>query len=168
MDYHVRKGYRAPEDLEEFNYENTRYGVIVDIVDEDERILLQKRGPKSRDEQGLYENVGGEYEPADGDFKTSIIREIKEEMGSSFEYVISDIMGIYHCKKGNINWLFAVFKARHIRGNPEVMEKDKCSGYRYFTYDELMSSDDVTQSCKFLVKSIRVFKDTQDLTKPNV
>lgn len=69
------------EDIEKFHFENQRIGVIVNIENESGKILLQQRGVKSRDENGLYENVGGSVEKTDCNFETAILREMQEEMG---------------------------------------------------------------------------------------
>ena len=74
-------------DLQKFNFKNQRIGVIVHIEDNNGKILLQQRGVKSRDENGLYEDVGGSVENSDQNFKSAIIREMKEEMGLDTEYV---------------------------------------------------------------------------------
>ena len=44
-------------DIKKFNYPNQRIGVIIHIENDEGKILLQQRGPKSSDEQGLYEDV---------------------------------------------------------------------------------------------------------------
>jgi len=66
------------EEIESFNYQNQRIGVIAHIENELGNILLQQRGIKSRDENGLYEDVGGGFDKGDKNFKSAIIREIKE------------------------------------------------------------------------------------------
>ena len=63
-------------DIKKFNYPNQRIGVIIHIENDEGKILLQQRGPKSSDEQGLYEDVGGKYETKDATFKDTIIREL--------------------------------------------------------------------------------------------
>ena len=65
------------KDLEHFSYPNQKLGVIIHIEDEEGKILLQRRGPKSRDENGLFEDVGGKIEKSDITFKKAIERELK-------------------------------------------------------------------------------------------
>ena len=77
LDHSVNNG-----DIRKFNFDNQRIGVIAHIEDENGKILLQQRGLKSRDENGLYEDVGGSVENSDVDFKAAIIREMQEEMGN--------------------------------------------------------------------------------------
>ena len=72
-------------DIKKFNYPNQRIGVIIHIENDEGKILLQQRGPKSSDEQGLYEDVGGKYETKDATFKDTIIRELKEETGIVYD-----------------------------------------------------------------------------------
>ncbi len=142
------------EDIQKFNFENQRIGVIVHIEDNNGKILLQQRGVKSRDENGLFEDVGGSVENSDIDFKSAIIREMQEEMGNDANIKLSDSTGIYHCFKNNINWIFVIFEGEYIEGNINIMEPEKCMGYKFFTYDEAINSNLVSESCKFLIKAI--------------
>lgn len=152
MDYHVLDG---KVDLDAFKYPNRGIGVIVHIYDEFGNVLLQQRGKKSRDENGLYEDVGGRYEDSDTNYKVAIIREMQEEMGSNIKIDLSDEVGIYHCYKNNINWVFIIFLGKYVSGEPKIMEPTKCMGYKFFPFDEAISSNSVSESCKFLTKEIR-------------
>ncbi len=142
-------------DIKTFNYPNQKIGVIAHIEDELGNILLQQRGIKSRDENGLYEAVGGSLDDIDKDFKSAIIREMKEEMGSEVNIEISDSIGLYHVQKSDTNWLFIIFYGKYIDGEIKIMEPDKCLGYKFFTYNETQDSNIITESCKYLIKSIK-------------
>lgn len=85
MNYYKFDREVTSKDLENFKYPNRKVGVIIHIVDEMGRILLQQRGVKSRDENGLYEDVGGKIEESDIDYRAAIIREMNEEMGMEVE-----------------------------------------------------------------------------------
>ena len=143
------------EDLKKFNYPNQKVGVIAHIENENGEILLQQRGVKSRDENGFYEDIGGKVEPEDTNFLQAIKREIKEEAGDEINLFFSNSIGIYHCYKNNINWVFVIYFVKYIDGNFKIMEKDKCTDYRFFKYDEAINSELVTESCKYLIKSIK-------------
>ena len=143
------------EDLKKFNYPNQKIGVIAHIENENGEILLQQRGVKSRDENGLYEDIGGKVEREDVNFISAIKREIKEEAGDEINLVFSDSIGIYHCYKNDINWIFIIYFVKYIEGNFKIMEKDKCTDYHFFKYDEAINSELVTESCKYLIKSIK-------------
>ena len=142
-------------DLDQFQYPNRKIGVIAHIVDESGKILLQQRGTKSRDENGLFEDVGGKLEESDLDFKSAIIREMKEEMGTEIHIELGDSIGIYHVPKHDINWVFIIFYVKYIGGEIKIMEPDKCIGYKFFDYEEVLESDLVSESCKYLTKSIK-------------
>lgn len=143
------------EDINKFEFENQRVGVIVHIEDENGNILLQQRGKKSRDENGLYEDVGGSVEKIDADFKEAIIREMKEEMGEDAKVTLEDFTDIYHVFKGNINWIFVIFKGTYEGGEIKIMEPEKCEGYKFFKYDEALKSELVTPTCKYLIEAVK-------------
>ena len=144
----------SSDDINKFNFENQRIGVIAHIQNADGKILLQQRGAKSRDENGLFEDVGGAVENSDVDFKSAIIREIEEEMGNEANLEFQDCLGIWHAYKNNINWIFVVYDIKYIDGNIKIMEPEKCMGYKFFSQEELMSSDLVSESSRCLCKEI--------------
>ena len=143
------------DDIRRYNYDNMRLGVIVHIVDESGKILLQKRGPKCKDDALLFEDVGGKLEDNDLDFKSAYIREMKEEMGPEAVFELSNPVGIYHCEKNGVNWIFVIFSAKYIKGNFLVMEDKKCLGYKFFDYEEITNSNEVSEGSKFLTKSLK-------------
>lgn len=145
------------KDLDKYGYTNYKVGVIVHITDNKDRILLQQRGAKSRDENGLYEDVGGKVDKDDIDFRYAIEREIKEEMGEDVNINISNPIGVWFVPKKDTNWLFIVFKGLYLNGDIKIMEPDKCMGYKFFTYEEAISSNMLSESCNFLVKTMKKY-----------
>lgn len=103
----------------------------------------------------MYEDIGGKVDSEDINFKSAIIREIKEEAGNEMNLVYSDSIGIYHCNKNNVNWIFIIYFVKYIDGNINIMEFEKCKNYHFFKYEEAMKSDLVTVGCKYLIKYIR-------------
>ena len=103
----------------------------------------------------MYENLGGSLDNDDKNFKSAILREMREEMGEDANVEISDSIGIYHACKKDINWVFIIFYGKYIDGEIKIMEPEKCIGYNFFTYEEALNSNEVTESCKYLIKSIR-------------
>ena len=155
MDYQVLDHEATLEDIKSYQYDNQKIGVLLHMEDKDGNILLQQRGVKSRDENGLYEDIGGKYEEDDMSFKDTIIRELEEEAGSDVKIELSNSIGIFHCHKNPVNWIFIIYFGTYIEGDFHIMEPDKCEGYKSFSYEEAISSDKVTESCKFLIKSIK-------------
>ncbi len=144
-------------DIEKYNFPNQRIGVIIHIENDNKEILLQQRGSKSQDENGLFEDIGGKVENNDESFKSAILREIEEEAGNDINLTISNSIGVYHCFKNNINWIFIIYFGKYISGNFKIMEPDKCLRYKFFNYEEALSSNLVTESCKFLMKELKKF-----------
>ena len=145
------------EEIKNYNYENQDYAVLLHITDQNKQILLQKRGNNARDEKGLYEDIGGKVEKNES-YKDAIIRELKEEAGENINIKISKPVGIYHCKKEEINWIFIVFIGEYISGEFTICEKDKCDGYKFFEYYEAINSDELSKSCKFITKELKNIK----------
>lgn len=141
------------KDVEKFSYPNTKYGVIAHIENDKGELLLQQRGFKSRDEKEKIEYIGGSLENNES-FKEAIMREVKEEVGEDIKLEFLDFFGIFHYYKNNINWIFAIFKAKYIDGEIKIMEPSKCLGYHFFTKEEALNSPIVTEGCKFLIKNI--------------
>ena len=154
MDYHEIDHEATMEDIDKFIYDNKKIGVIVHVEDSEGRILLQQRGSKSRDENGLFEDVGGKFDDTDKSFKEAIIREFKEEAGEDANIEIGRSIGIYHCFKNNTNWVFVIYFGKYIDGELKVMEPDKCLCYKFFTKEEALSNELVTESCKFLINEL--------------
>lgn len=131
---------------------NYRIGVISILEDENGRMLLQRRGPKSRDEQGLLEEIGGGVEETDKTFRDAINREITEEVGTEAKIYIDEFVGGFLETKMDtrknqvVNWLFLVYKGYYLGGNLQIAEKEKCLGYEFYTYDTLPKKE-LSASC---------------------
>ena len=154
MDFFKLNHEATSEDINNYNYPNRIIGVIVHIKNDNGDILLQQRGSKSRDENGLFEDVGGKFDDTDTSYKSAVIRELQEEVGDEAVIDIGDSVGIYHCFKNDINWVFIVYLGRYLSGEIKVMEPEKCLGYEFFKYEDAIKSDIVTDGSKFLMKII--------------
>lgn len=120
-----------------------RTAVIALILDKDGRILLQRRGPKSRDEIGKLEDIGGAVESIDNNFREAMHREIIEEVGNDINYTIDELVDAclvnkFDSRSNNyVNWLFLLYKCTYIDGELIINEPGKCLGYEFYRYDEL-------------------------------
>ncbi len=155
MEYFKLEHEATMEDIKTFNFPNQKLGVIIHIENEEGKILLQQRGVKSRDENGLYEDVGGKIEDTDINFKEAIIRELKEEIGDEANIIIDNSIGIYHCPKNDINWVFIIYYGKYIDGDIKIMEPEKCMGYNFFSYEDAINSKMVSESCRVLIRNIK-------------
>lgn len=154
MEFYLIDHEATVEDIEKFHFSNQKVGVIAHIETLDGKVLLQQRGIKSRDENGLFEDIGGKVEDTDKTFRDAMIREISEEVGNNIQYELGQSIGIGHWQKGDINWIFIIYPVLYISGTLERLESEKCIGYRFFQKEEALDSNLVTESCKFIIKEI--------------
>lgn len=149
------------KDLEEYLESNGielpvyRCAVIALILDSEERILLQRRGPKSRDEIGKLEDIGGAVEDTDLTFRDAMNREIVEEVGDSINYTIDELVGASLVTKydsrteRDVNWFFLLYKCTYIDGELKINEPGKCLGYEFYKQDELPVGEVAETTMKF-------------------
>ena len=129
--------------------------VISLFLDVNGRILLQRRGPKSRDEVGKLEDIGGAVESYDKTFRDAMDREIREEAGTDFNYTIDELFGACLITKydsrtdKNVNWLFLLYKCTYIDGELSIKEPGKCLGYEFYEQDELPVDEVAQTTMKF-------------------
>ena len=154
MKYYKMNHEVTKDDIQKFNFNNPKIGVIAYIENNEGKILLQQRGEKSRDEIGKFACVGGSLEISDKSYKEAIIREIKEEMGNDVVIEFFRTSDILHINNNDDDFLFLIFKCKYIKGKINIMEPKKCIGYKFFEYDEAINSDMVSEGCKFILKSI--------------
>lgn len=143
------KELKTDEEVVEYFKENNivlndyRNAVIALITDNNDRIILQRRGPKSRDEENRLADIGGAVEESDKDFREALKREIIEEVGNEVNIQIENFVCCFLCckydsrSKKEVNWLFWVYKCRYIDGNLLFNEPGKCLGYEFYKYNEL-------------------------------
>lgn len=132
-----------------------RTAVIALILDKDERILLQRRGPKSRDEVGKLEDIGGAVESIDNSFREAMHREIIEEVGNDIKYTIDELVGACLVNKFDsrsntyVNWLFLLYKCTYIDGELINNEPGKSLGYEFYKYNELPKDEVAKTTMEF-------------------
>ena len=120
-----------------------RCAVISLMLTNDGKILLQRRGPKSRDEVGKLEDIGGAVEDTDKTFKEAMYREIIEEVGNKINYTIDELVGASLITKydsrtnSDVNWFFLLYKCTYIDGELMINEPGKCLGYEFYEFDKL-------------------------------
>lgn len=126
-----------------FALSDFRPAVIALITDKEGNILLQRRGPKSRDEANLLADIGGAVEDKDKTFLDALNREIREEVGNSAQIEVDNFVGgVLKRKydprtKKEVNWLFLLYKCTYKGGELLKNERGKCLGYEFYKYENL-------------------------------
>ncbi len=111
-------------------------GVGAFILDKDNRLLLMRRGPKARTEQGYWALPGGKVDPGETPEETTI-RETLEETGLSIR--IEKELAFYNCSfpEETPRWMTHVYLARATGGEAKIMEPDKCDALEWYSLDAL-------------------------------
>jgi len=106
-------------------------GVGAIIVDEQGRLFLARRGPKAKNERGLWEFPGGSVELGER-LADALRREIREEYGVEIEVgELLDVVDHILPDEGQ-HWVSPTFICRIASGEPVIRESDKCSGIGWF------------------------------------
>ena len=98
MDFYKLDHEATMEDINNFKYNNQKIGVIVHIENEKGEILLQQRGIKSRDENGLFEDVGGKVDSTDKEVNKSNYFVLEKIIDDIRRDVIINCIGGYYGK----------------------------------------------------------------------
>lgn len=120
-----------------------RCAVIALLLDKDGRVILQRRGPKSRDDSGLLADIGGAVEEYDKTLEDAMMRELREEVGESAEINIDGFVGgVLQTKydprtNADVNWLFLLYKCTYVGGELLCNEDGKALGYEIYEKYEL-------------------------------
>ncbi|HEU5260715.1 MAG TPA: NUDIX domain-containing protein [Gemmatimonadales bacterium] len=111
-------------------------GVGAIIVADDGRLLLARRGPKAKNERGLWEFPGGSVEFGER-LADALKREMQEEYGIEIDVgALLDVVDHILPDEGQ-HWVSPTFICRRTGGEPVIREPDKCAEIRWFGPDEM-------------------------------
>ena len=132
-----------------------KVAVVCMLFDEDNKLILHRRGPGARDEVGKLLAIGGSYNASDGTFRSALLRELNEEAGSKAHYELGEFIGgLYHSSFDNIamkqtNWIILGYKGT-FTGELENVELDRCSGFERYKVEDLNRDELGISTIKFL------------------
>lgn len=127
-------------------------GVGVILVDEEGRLFLARRGPKSKNERGLWEFPGGSVEFGEK-LETAMQREMREEFGIAIEVgELIDVADHILADEGQ-HWVSPTFLGKIILGEPTILEPEKCSEIGWFNPDNM--PEDLTQVTRINLEHYR-------------
>jgi 8-oxo-dGTP diphosphatase len=117
-------------------------GVGAVIVAADGRLFLAKRGPKAKNERGLWEFPGGAVE-----FGETLAEALKREMHEEFGIEIAvgallDVVDHILPDEGQ-HWVSPSFICSIVSGEPVIQEPEKCSEIGWFLLEAIPA--DLTQ-----------------------
>jgi 8-oxo-dGTP diphosphatase len=111
-------------------------GVGALIVDAHGRLFLARRGPKAKNERGLWEFPGGSVEFGET-LRDALRREIHEEFGIVIE--VGDLLDVvdHLLPAEGQHWVSPTFLCRIVAGEPQIREPEKCTAIGWFHPDDL-------------------------------
>jgi mutator protein MutT len=111
-------------------------GVGAVIVDAAGRLFLAKRGPKARNERGLWEFPGGSVEFGET-LAEALQREMREEYG--IEVAVGELLDVvdHILPEEGQHWVSPSFVCSIVKGEPVIQEPEKCSEIGWFLPEDL-------------------------------
>jgi mutator protein MutT len=106
-------------------------GVGAVVLDATGRVFLARRGPGARNEAGCWEFPGGMV--AFGEtLEAAVCREFAEEYGMTIE--VTALLGVadHILADEGQHWVSPSYLARHVRGEPAILEPGKCTAIGWF------------------------------------
>jgi 8-oxo-dGTP diphosphatase len=119
-------------------------GVGAIIIDQQGKLFLSRRGPKTKNERGLWEFPGGGVEfgekLADG-----LRREMREEYGVEIEVgELLDVVDHILPEEGQ-HWVSPTFLCWIVSGSLSILEPEKCSVIGWFAPEQMPEDEFLTQ-----------------------
>ena len=117
-------------------------GVGAIITDSQGRLFLARRGPKAKNERGLWEFPGGSVEFGET-MAAALQREMREEFG--IEITVGKLLDVadHILKTEGQHWVSPTFLCTVTAGEPRILEPEKCAEIGWFRPDAV--PQDLTQ-----------------------
>jgi GrpB-like predicted nucleotidyltransferase (UPF0157 family)/ADP-ribose pyrophosphatase YjhB (NUDIX family) len=111
-------------------------GVGALVFDDAGRVFLAQRGPSASNERGTWEFPGGKVGFGEK-LVEAVTREFAEEYGMVIE--ITELLGVsdHILLAEQEHWVSPTFLARHVSGEPRILEPQKCTAIGWFQINEL-------------------------------
>jgi len=106
------------------------------IFNNEGKVFLTKRGPKSRNEAGKWDFPGGSVNFGEK-VEDALKREIKEEFDIEIEIIKFLEVANHILPEEKQHWVSPSFVAKHIKGEPKIMEPEKCSEIKWVNLKEI-------------------------------
>jgi mutator protein MutT len=99
-------------------------------------VFMSQRGPKANNERGCWEFPGGRVEFGET-LADAIRREFREEYGVEIELVELLSVDDHMLPDEGQHWVSPTYIARHISGEPCILEPEKCTGIGWYKLDAM-------------------------------
>lgn len=111
-------------------------GVGAILVNPKGQLFLSKRGPKAKNERGLWEFPGGSVEFGER-LADALAREMKEEFG--IEIAVGSLLDVadHILPDEKQHWVSPTYICRIVSGTPKILEPEKCSAIGWFDLNNI-------------------------------
>ena len=111
-------------------------GVGAIIVNQEGHVFLARRGPRAKNEQGLWEFPGGSVEFGET-LADALRREMDEEYG--IEIAVGELVDVvdHILHEERQHWVSPTFICRILSGEPAIREPEKCTEIGWFGVDQM-------------------------------
>lgn len=127
-------------------------GVGAIIVDKQGRIFLARRGPKAKNECGLWEFPGGSVEFGET-LAQALQREIHEEYGIKISVGKLVDVADHILTQEHQHWVSPTYICEIISGKPYIREPEKCTEIGWFYIDQV--PNELTQITRLNLENYR-------------
>jgi mutator protein MutT len=127
-------------------------GVGAIIVDDQGRLFLARRGPKAKNERGLWEFPGGSVEFGET-LAAALQREMQEEYG--IQIIVGELLDVvdHILTEEGQHWISPTFICAITGGQPRIIEPEKCTEIGWFFPDQV--PDNLTQITRINLEHYR-------------
>lgn len=127
--------------------------VIAFTFDNENNLILQRRGPECKDEIFKLEGIGGGVKNTDIDFRSALRREIIEEVGTNANIEIKEFIAglgenILDVRDNTEKfWILLAYRGVLKSGELQVLEPTKNLGHERYQLDQV-NEDDLGSAAK--------------------
>jgi 8-oxo-dGTP diphosphatase len=127
-------------------------GVGAILVNKEGFVFLARRGPKAKNEQGLWEFPGGSVEFGES-LAEALQREMYEEYGIKISIgALVDVVD-HILPQEHQHWVSPAFICQAVSGEPYIREPEKCTAIGWFSLDQI--PNELTQITKLNLEHYR-------------
>lgn len=143
----------------EANINKIKVGVVCFIFDQNDNLILHRRGSGARDQVGKVQALGGSVNSGDDDFRAALKRELSEEVGTKANITIDSFVGALLDGKVDrysgeyIDWVILAYTGTLVDGELINAEPERCVGFERALINEF-NEDDLSETAKKFIKQI--------------
>lgn len=144
--------------------DRVKVAVVCFVFDKSGKLILNRRGPGARDEIGKLQALGGSINADDADFRSALLRELREEGGDKAKVSIDYFIGAQKDGKFDntlgeyVNWIILGYKGTVQEGELINAEPDRSVGLEKGELDEFKKEELSITAYNFIQELMKIEK----------